>query len=337
MKKIVVVGAGSIGNRHLLNLQSLGYANLFICEPDIQKRKVISAGLKMSRTFEHLEDVPLQSGDIVFICTPPHLHIKLASFAAKAGCHLFIEKPLSNDLEGIQGLVQQIQQSRLITLVGCNMRFHPGVQKIRALLKEEAIGKIYSFHVEAGSYLPSWRPQTDYRLNYSAKRVQGGGVLFDMIHELDYIRWFFGDPSEILGYSRKISVLDIDSDDVAEIILVYDFGVGSAHFDYFSRSYTRRIHIIGENGNLTWDWNQKQGVEHFNGKTEKTIFYPVHEHFELNDMYLNELRYFLDCVESGQETFSPVSEARYVLEMALAAKRSSEEHKSVLFQRSMIA
>src|SRR5229473_3673854 len=116
---------------------------------------------------EHLEQAWDYRPDVVLITAPTSLHVPLALKAAEVGCHLFIEKPLSNHLEGVEQLLTAVRERNLVTLVGCNLRFHPGLMRIKKLLEERAIGRVIGARVEVGQYLPDWHPQEDYRQSYS--------------------------------------------------------------------------------------------------------------------------------------------------------------------------
>src|SRR3989338_10340524 len=150
--KILIIGFGSIGQRHYKNLLSLGYENVFVYDIDVEKVK--SYKLKVTS----LDIKTLESFNIVFITNPTHLHVETALLAAKAGCHLFIEKPLSHNLKGIKKLEKITEKNKLISMVAANMRFHPALSFIKKYLEEEKLGKIYRISHEFGHFLPYWRP-----------------------------------------------------------------------------------------------------------------------------------------------------------------------------------
>lgn len=326
--RAIVVGAGSIGKRHLRNLKSLGIARLVVCDPFKENRSLIQEELSLTEAYEDLTQANLQKGDIVFICSPNHLHAQQALYAAEHDCDVFVEKPLAHTLEHTDKLCELAAQKKLITLCGCNMRFYPAIKAMKTMLNENVIGKVLSFRVTVGIYLPNWRPHLDYRKNYGAHQSQGGGAILDMIHEIDYSRWLFGDPSEVIAAYGKVSNLEIDTEDIAEMTYLYPEKIGNIHLDYLSHRYTRMVHAIGEKGDLFWEWH-KMGVEHFDAATKKQTFHPNPENYNLNEMYLEETKYFLDCIENRKETFFSFFEATRVLEIALAAKESHIQGQKV--------
>jgi predicted dehydrogenase len=185
--KGLVVGCGSIGKRHLQNLRALGVADLGVVESDSSRRQQVAGEMGIA-AFAQLADGLRWFPDFVVIATPTHFHISQAMEVASKGCAVFVEKPLSHTSDGVSELVNVIGQSGLVSMVGCNMRFHPGPKKVKELLDAGALGRILSARVYVGSYLPDWRPGTDYRQNYAARDENGGGCILDCIHEIDLTR-----------------------------------------------------------------------------------------------------------------------------------------------------
>src|SRR5262249_50073259 len=157
--------------------------------------------------FGKLDDAWHDGVDVAFITAPTRLHIPLALQAAEHGCHLFVEKPLADCLEGVERFLETVKERNLVTLVGCNLRFHPGLIQVKRLLEEGAIGRVIAARVEVGQYLPDWHPQEDYRQGYSARRELGGGVILDAIHEIDYVRWLLGEIVAVACFGGKLSRL----------------------------------------------------------------------------------------------------------------------------------
>src|SRR5882672_7407751 len=122
--------------------------------------------------------------DTVLVTAPSSMHVELAIVGARNGCHLFIEKPLSHTLDGVGELLETVKRQTLITMVGCNMRFHPGPALVKRLIDEGVVGNVLAARVKTGSYLPEWRPGMNYRDSYSASVQMGGGALLDCIHEI---------------------------------------------------------------------------------------------------------------------------------------------------------
>jgi predicted dehydrogenase len=239
--------------------------------------------------------------------------------AARRGCHLFIEKPLSHSHEGVDELAGVVERQHLVSLVACNMRFHPGPAKLAELLAADAIGSVLAARIQASSYLPGWRPWQDYRQSYSAS-PEWGGILLDGIHEIDLALWLLGPAKLLFAAHRPAISLGLNTDGIAELVLAHDSGpFASIHLNFVQRDYRRTIQLIGERGTLDWDFTAGH-VRHFgpDGRLSETFGPPPN--WTLNDMYVDELRHFLACVAGKQATVNPIRGGIAALEIALAAR-----------------
>jgi predicted dehydrogenase len=323
----LILGCGSIGQRHIANLRSLGVRQIGVYDRDQEKvlKAVNDYGVK---PFSSLDDAYRAKTTVVVVCAPTHDHLPLALQAANEKCHLFIEKPLADTLSGTDLLVGQVRENKLVTLVGCNMRFHPALRKIKNLLTQNVVGRVVSVRIEVGQYLPDWHPSDDYKKSYSAHRAQGGGVILDAIHELDYARWFFGEISAVSCFSGKLSSLSIDTEDTAGILLRFTSGaIGEVHLDYVQRSYSRTLQVIGEEGTLRWEWGGD--VQLFTATSRRWSTFPIPVSWDVNTMYRDEMHHFLRCLDHDEKPEQDVAAAVEVLEVALAAKESSVGEKVV--------
>jgi predicted dehydrogenase len=244
--------------------------------------------------------------------------------ATETGSNLFVEKPLANSLEGVDRLIDTVHTQKLVALVGCNMRFHPGVQRLHDVIQQGSLGSVVAVRAFAGQYLPDWHPSEDYRNGYSARSSLGGGVILDTIHEIDYVSWMLGGVSEVACFSGQLSHLEIDTEDVAAIILRGSSGqLGEVHLDYVQRNYSRGCEVIGDRGTARWDFMansliilREQGDVSDNAAPPGWV---------LNDMYLDEFRHLLACLDGVEEPMLDLPAGRDVLRIALAAKESSSQ------------
>ena len=322
--RVVVVGCGSIGRRHLMNLQALRAQEIYACDLRADRRLEVRAGLNVE-TVESLHDVWTLEPDAIVIATPTSLHMPLALEAAVRGVHLFIEKPLANSWVGVERLIELARQKELVSLVGCNMRFHPGLVMVKRLIMEQSVGRIIAARVEVGQYLPDWHPWEDYRKNYSARVDLGGGVILDAIHELDYIRWLVGEVTGVFCLADKLSHLEIDTEDSAALLLRFDNGaIGEVHLDYVQRAYSRTCHIICEEGTIHWDYTAGH-VRCFSALANEWQCIDNPPCWKSNQMYLDEMRHFLNCLGGEATPQQDLFEASQVLKVALSAKKSARE------------
>lgn len=275
-----------------------------------------------------MEEGLSENPDMAFICTPSNHHISPAQQAAEAGCDLFVEKPLSNDAEGVEALVETVENKGLISVVGCNYRFHPAIQKVKQLIDDESVGDIVSARIETGSYLPDWHPWEDYRDMYSAKEGVGG-VLLDAIHGINYGRWFFANEALVMGLLSYDSSLEIETEDTASLITRYENDVQCEyHFDYVQRTPIRSGQITGEMGSIRWGGVEKS-VRRYDPGKDGWITEESYSDWEINQMYVDMLEHFLNCVTEREETTSPLKHGWKDLQLVLAAKDSSEQGKHI--------
>lgn len=329
----LVIGCGSIGRRHMRNLRTLGVSNISAFDTQAGRRAEVADSLGVE-TIDDLAVAWTRKPGVCLVTAPTSLHTQLAVAAAEQSCHLFIEKPLSHSWENVEALLGVVAKRNLVTLVGCNLRFHPGLHTVKNLMAENAVGRVIAARVEVGQYLPDWHPWEDYRRSYSARRELGGGVILDAIHEIDYIRWLLGEVADVVCCAGKLSGLEIDTEDTAAILLRFKNGAfGEVHLDYIQRAYSRSCRIIGDEGTIEWDYTAG-AVRHYSAHTKRWAVFADPDGWEANQMYMDEMAHFLRCLEGAEAPESSVFEAAEVLKIALAAKSSAAERRWIDFGSS---
>lgn len=321
--RIGILGCGSIGRRHARNLTALGQTDLVLFDPDPAARTALEGSLTGSFV-ETLDGVWRSHPEIIFVTSPPHLHVQQALEAARSGCDLFIEKPLSHAWDGVDELCAEIEKRGLVSMVGCNMRFHPGPARVRDLLAEGAIGSVIAARIHTGSYLPDWRPGTDYRRSYSASDAMGGGAILDSIHEIDLALWYFGPGRLLAAAAAPANAIGLDVEGVAEILIRHDSGaLSSVHVNFVQRDYRRGCEAIGWDGTLYWDFSEGR-VRCVRSKETSVFLQPPG--WMLDQMYRDELAHFLGSVARRDRTVNTAKESLPALRIALAAREMSRQH-----------
>jgi predicted dehydrogenase len=318
MSRVLIAGAGSIGRRHLQNLRQLGVQDIHLYRTHSQSLKEAPELPVFTDLKQALECKP----QAVIVSNPTAFHMEIALAAARAGCHLFIEKPLAHSWDGVEELLSMVHEKHLVAMVGFDLRFDPGLCRIKDLLEQEQIGPLIAIHAQVGQYLPDWRPGEDYRAGMSARRASGGGVILDLIHELDYTSWLFGRIAQVACFADKLSSLEIETEDTASILLKFRNGaIGTVSLDYVQRFPSRTCRIIGELGTILWDYHgQKVAWYQHNSKSWEEFDYSG---FERNDRFLTEMRHFLACLNGEEIPKVDLAVGSSVLKVALAAKRSA--------------
>jgi predicted dehydrogenase len=231
--RIFVVGLGSIGTRHVENARALGH-------------EAEGGRLTQAESFRP---------EALVVASPTSAHLEALRWSVEHGAHAFVEKPLASSSDGVAETLTAAEERGLTVAVGYNLRFHPALEAVRAAVQEGRIGRLLSVRAEIGQYLPDWHPEEDYRRSYAARAELGGGALLTLSHELDYVRWIAGEVEDVRGLAARVSSLELDVDDVAELICRHAGGtVSSVHMDFLDRSYNRRSRWIGEHGTIAWEW-----------------------------------------------------------------------------------
>jgi predicted dehydrogenase len=345
--KILIMGLGGIGQRHLRNLRLLRGHDIEIIAydprtelPVLTDQLKVEEGTRLEEKYNlviysEADKAFAQNPQAVFICNPTSLHVPAAFEAARLGCALFIEKPLSHNLEHVDELAALVKARGLVAAVGYQLRFHPCLQRLHTLIQERAIGRILSVRAVVGEYLPGWHTYEDYRQGYAARKDLGGGVILSQIHELDYLYWFFGLPRRIFGLGGHLSSLEVDVEDTADILMecsVDGHAVPiSLHQDYVQNPPSRSCEFIGDNGKILMDIRGLT-VTVFDGKgtqVEASSF----EGFQRNQLFLDELTCFLDSLEGKPTPLVSLHDGIQSLRVALAAKESLAKGKIVELER----
>jgi len=318
MSSVLIAGLGSIGQRHLRNLLHLGVEDIALLRTSPQPLDFASH----LPVYTDLDQALAAAPDLVMVTNPTAKHLQVALPAAKAGCHLFIEKPISHTWDGIPDLLDVVNEQNLVTLVGFDLHFDPGLGLVKSLLNDDRIGSLVSIQAQVGQYLPDWHPWEDYRQSVSASRATGGGVILDLIHELDYVSWLMGPVVAITCLAGQVSSLEIETEDVACMLLEFDGGtIGTIHLDYVQRSASRTCRIIGEGGTILWDYFARTVSWYESAAGEWQRF--EYTDFERNDRFLKEMEHLLRCLAGDEQPFVDVVSGSKTLELAIAAKAAA--------------
>lgn len=329
--RILVVGCGSIGERHIRNLKGFFKGEIIGCDTDPKRRARVGKKYDVP-AYANLERVLSLGVDAVLVCTPPITHVSIALKAIDRGAHVFIEKPISHTLERVDELIRKARGKKRVLLVGYNFRFHPGLRLMKKLLDEGEIGRVLSARAEVGQYLPDWRPLQDYRKSYTARRKLGGGIILDGSHELDYMRWLLGEVREVSCFANKLSDLEVDTEDTAEVLLKFKSGaIANVHLDFVRRDYSRNCELIGEEGSIVWSYSEAL-VKVYSARNKK--WRVIKAGSDPNEMYVREIRHFIRCAQEKERPLTDGKEGKKTLEIALAAKKSAETGKIVRVGRS---
>jgi predicted dehydrogenase len=325
--KILIAGLGAIGQRHARNLRALYRDRLELLAFRRRRlRHVVTESLQADRSrhveaeldatvFEDLDEALAARPDAVFVCTPTSQHVEIAQRAASAGCHVFIEKPVSHTLHGLDALRETVRSKDLAALVGCQWRYHPCVRWLRDQLEAGVLGRLGRVEIDYCEYLPDWHPYEDYRLSYAARAELGGGVVLTQIHDYDLAWWLFGPVRAVTASGGHLSTLDIDVEDTVHARLEGGAVPVCVRQSFASRPARRVITVTGERGSARIDLLAGRIATDAAG-----VSAPSFEDYQRNQMFIDEAKHFGECLAGRAKPVVPLEEGIAVLRLALAVK-----------------
>lgn len=289
--RVVVVGFGSIGKRHVNNLLNLGIADIILL-----RNRSSGNDLGLSEIFQ-IEDIKKLSPDFVIVSNPTYLHFKTLCFLLQNQFNVLCEKPVVSKKEDWVELRKLLSNYQAVSRVTYNLRYHPCIEKIKDILESHILGRINYARFFVGQYLPDWRPNSNHLLSYSAHKDMGGGVALDLIHEIDIAEYLVGKPNgEVQFLACKISDVTIDSHDIAEIVYkTKENEIVNIHLDYLYRGYSRNFLISGSEMNAYCDLlkNEVTVLDSNNAIVDYFNF----PNFKRNDMYKDLIKDFISVVK----------------------------------------
>lgn len=299
MMKVCFIGLGSIGTRHLSNLKKicLETGETLVTDVLSSSRNRIYEGI--DQVYYSYSDLP-NDYDIIFITNPTLLHLEAIEKTRDKARYYFLEKPVFS--KWISDLNYYYEENKYRYYVACPLRYTNVIQYIKQNFSSENIICVRSI---CSSYLPEWRPNMDYRKVYSARRELGGGVVLDLIHEMDYMTYLLGKPANVIGQAGRVSSLEIDTEDIAEYILRYKHTYAEIHLDYFGRVPRREIEIYTNEDVIIGDLNHN--CIKFLKSGELKSFGE-----NINDRYVSELKYFLKLCKGMCENENDIIHANEI-------------------------
>jgi predicted dehydrogenase len=331
VNRILIVGLGSIGKRHLrLARKLLPHSKIAVLRHKIAFTTPEGADYIFSTFTEAIEFAP----HLAVITNPSNFHISAAMPLAKNGVHLFIEKPFSATIIGAKELIDTCKKTNALLSTGYNLRFLLSLQKFKSLIDSEKIGDVWSVRSEVGQFLPNWRFESDYRQSVSAQLALGGGVLLELSHEIDYLRWIFGEVDWVQAVLGKQSDLEIDVEDTAHLIMGFvkkekkNQLVATLNLDFIRHDTVRTCTAVGKSGSLRWN-----GLD---GTVELWIsgtkgWQEIYKHQDGSDeSYIEEWNHILFCIEQGSTPMITGEDGLKVVHIIEAA-RFADKTKSRVF------
>ena len=300
--RVCFVGLGSIGRRHLQDLHEVAKERRLRLTVDALRHSELTLDQEISSLVsrQYSSQDELGDYDAIFVCNPSRLHYRTLCELKNKAKYFFVEKPV---------FVKPLSDAELEPFaatdrfyVACPLRHTAMFHRIQDFVANQ---KVLSARVMCSSYLPNWRPGTDYRSVYSAQR-QNGGVKLDLIHEFDYVFTLFGFPESEHFFECKVSALEIDANDVVSYIARYKDKTIEIHLDYFGRIPQRYIELYTDDTVVRFDFIGSAVANLCSGNIEKVGD-------SRNAFQKQEIRYFVDFMMNGYSNINSVLHANDVL------------------------
>ena len=326
--KILVIGAGSIGRRHISNLLALGHeAHAYSHRFASGMAHALPEG---ARLVSDLGALQAERWDGVVVANRTDQHLDTAMLALQNCTALFIEKPIAPSLQGLADFQDACQAKQAVVEIGFMMRLHPSLVWIKQYIESGQLGQIMHLHASLGQWLPDWRPGTDHRQGFGAFYRYGGGVILELIHELDLAQWMLGSVIDVSAMHRQVDALEIQTEAIAEMTLrTADGALAHVHLDYVRPGFGRTLEIVGTQGVLQWDYN-RGSVVLIQANLTTEVMHQDPPHFERNTLFKNHMEHFLRRIADPKlAAISSLDNGVQALRVALAAHLSARQRRHV--------
>lgn len=336
--KILMIGLGSIGQRHVRNIRRIYGNDIEIIAYRVRRLQQtfsdtmqIREGINLEdehniKSYSDLDEALSTGPDIAFITNITAKHMECALKCAKAGCDIFLEKPVSDSMEGVAKLKEIADEKKLVVFMGYQNRYHPAIRTLKEYLDKDLIGRIITVDAAFCERLITMHTYEDYSTTYMARKDMGGGCILNLqIHDIDILQWLFGKPIEntIKSVVRANSSLKIDVEDHAVITYNANYKDGmvtvTTRSDFLAYPPIHTFLLIGEKGRIDIDMNKAVITAYDeNGTADVKEF----KDFQRNDMFIEELKDFMDAVKTRAKAVIPLEDGIAGLETALKARES---------------
>lgn len=296
--KVAVFGCGSIGQRHIRNLLSLGVTDIIALRSRQGHFQQIDSNLNVKEVYEWSELIDSKP-DIALIANPTSYHLETATKILPYVKGLFIEKPLAVSLDGVEQLLLHIKKYRVTSFVGYNFQFHKVTEVIQNLLANSNLGNPLVFQCQVGQWLPDWHPYENYLESYSARQELGGGVSLTLIHEIHLAVELLGTVKGVFCLLPNSSLLPLEVDAIADFMTQHASGaVSQIHLDYIQQPFHRRGVISCERGWISYDLLKPKVTAQLTTESEPSVIWENLK-YDTNIPYIEQMRTFLSYVTQG--------------------------------------
>ena len=324
MKKVLVIGSGGIGRRHLRGYLATGRAKLSIVEPNPERRAEAQGLFDIAAGYADLSEADLSAYDLAVICAPANFHVPLMLACADARLPFMVEKPLSVTMEGVDEALAAVARAGILARVGYIRRIAPEVLALREQIAGGRIGDLRLAYLNSSQEFPRYRP--DFQRTYYARPEMGGGAILDAAsHLFDMLIWLMGRPVQVGAMFDRLVLEGTDTEDTCLINIRFDSGaMANVTINQFQKPNVARFDFVGTAGNLTLEHSALSLSADDSGTPAERRDYmdglvPTEAH---QARFTIQADAMLDAIEGKPCHLATLDDARLNLMVALAAKRS---------------
>ena len=293
---------------------------IFFFDKDKKKNKKI---LKLSKKINYfnIKDLKKNSFDAGVIASPPSTHLMYAKLLFKKNIPFLVEKPLGNNLEGWNELINKVEKKNFICGVAYPRRVHPAIDTIKKKLSNGIIGKVKLINSNFSQDFRKYRP--DYKKIYFSNQKSGGGLIIDgLIHHINLINYFFGKPKFVSCISDKVTIKNINVEDFARLDLIYKKDIYTSIFgNNFQKPYEDYLDIIGDKGTIKIERNNNKILFLYNDK--RKIIQNVN--FKWTHMLDLQICNFINCIKKKRIPPTSLRSGFVDLKIAIRARKISKK------------
>jgi predicted dehydrogenase len=321
-KRVLIVGVGSIGLRHLRCFQNTGRTTMSFCEVNAALREKVAAEYQVERHFADLESALADPYDAAVICTPAHLHIPMATRLAEAGIHVLLEKPLSTSIQGIDNLREILTKRKLKSAVAYVMRANPVLREMRDAIVSGRFGRPLEVVAVCGQHFPTYRPA--YRETYYTNRATGGGAIQDALtHILNAAEWMVGPIDRLVVDAAHQRLEGVEVEDTAHVIARHGSVLASYTLNQHQAPTEITISVICDGGTARFEYHQNRW--RWMVEPDTPWHDEQHEPIVRDAFFVTQANAFLDLLEDRAPPLCTLDEGLQTLRVNLAALASADQ------------
>ena len=312
--RVLIIGTGSIGERHTRCFLNTGRADVQICElnRDVRLRVADTYGVESHVALEQaLQNPP----DIAVICTPAPLHVPIARQLVLAGTDVLVEKPLGTSTDGVDQLCWEVEQAERVVAGAYVSRQNPMLVEMKQAIDSGRFGKPLELIVQGGQHFPTYRPA--FRETYYRDRETGGGAIQDgLTHSINTAEWLVGPLRYVAADCDRLVLDGVNVEDTVHVIGRHGSVMASYTLNQHQAPNETRIQVVCEKGVVRYEAHEQLWKSMVTPGNDWVLENQVS--LERDDLFVRQARMFLDAAEKGSPVSCTLAEGVQTLQANLA-------------------